>query len=94
MEKIENKINYDIQAKYAGLIIGIPNEIYFMAISKTSTVYVEWIETRWMAWRETYILNSNKRKSYKRIAHGEFEEVIYRVKSYLEFIQNNQKSKL
>lgn len=93
MEKIENKINYDIQAKYAGLIIGIPNEIYFMAISKTSTVYVEWIEMRWMAWRETYILNSNKRKSYKRIAHGEFEEVIKRVKSYLEFIQNNQNSK-
>ncbi|PTH60462.1 pathogenicity island protein [Staphylococcus arlettae] len=88
---IENEINYDIQAKDAGLIIGIPNEIYFMAISKTSTVYVEWIDTRWMAWRETYILNSSKRRSYKRIAHGEFEEVIQRVKGYLEFIQNNQK---
>ncbi|WP_341785445.1 pathogenicity island protein [Staphylococcus arlettae] len=86
-------INNDIQAKKAGLIIGISNEIYFMAISKTSTVYVEWIDTRWMAWRETYILNSSKRKGYKRIAHGEFEEVIQRVKGYLEFIQNNQKAK-
>ena len=64
-----------------------------MAISKTSTVYVEWIETRWMAWRETYILNSSKRRSYKRIAHGEFKGVIQRVKGYLEFIQNNQKAK-
>ena len=86
-------INYDLHAKEAGLIVGVPNEIYFMAISKTSTVYVEWIDTRWMAWRETYILNSSKRKSYKRIAHGEFEEVIPRVKGYLEFIQNNQKAK-
>lgn len=85
--------NYDLKAKDAGLIIGIPNEIYFMAISKTSTVYVEWIDTRWMAWRETYILNSSKRRSYKRIAHGDYEEVIHRVKGYLEFIQNNQKAK-
>lgn len=46
-----------------------------------------------MAWRETYLLNSSKRRSYKRLAHGEFEEVIQRVKGYLEFIQNNQKVK-
>ncbi|MDW4416487.1 hypothetical protein QI046_10700 [Staphylococcus saprophyticus] len=44
-----------------------------------------------MAWRETYLLNSSKRRSYKRIAHGEFEKVIQRVKGYMEFIQNNQK---
>ncbi|MGD3158230.1 pathogenicity island protein [Staphylococcus cohnii] len=85
--------NNDIQAKNIGLIIGVSNEIYFCAISKTSTVYVEWIDTRWIAWRETYLLNSNKRKSYKRIAHGEFKGVIQRVKGYLEFIQNNQKAK-
>lgn len=85
--------NYDLKAKDIGLIIGIPNEIYFCAISKTSTVYVEWIDTRWIAWRETYLLNSSKCRSYKRIAHGEFEEVIQRVKGYLEFIQNNQKAK-
>lgn len=85
--------NYDLKAKDIGLIIGIPNEIYFCAISKTSTVYVEWIDTRWIAWRETYLLNSSKCRGYKRIAHGEFEEVIQRVKGYLEFIQNNQKAK-
>ncbi|MEO2249410.1 pathogenicity island protein [Staphylococcus saprophyticus] len=84
-------INHDLKAKEAGLIIGITNEMYFCSISRTSTVYVEWIDKRWMAWRETYLLNSSKRRSYKRIAHGEFEEVIQRVKGYLEFIQNNQK---
>lgn len=88
---MDELINYDIQAKEAGLIVGITNEIYFCSISRTSTVYVEWIDKRWMAWRETYLLNSSKRRSYKRIAHGEFEEVIQRVKGYLEFIQNNQK---
>ncbi|MES3703206.1 pathogenicity island protein [Staphylococcus arlettae] len=86
MQATNIEINYDEQAKKLGLIVGIPEEMYFCSISRASTVYVEYIDEKWVAWRESYVPNTNRRSSYKLIAHGGFELVIARTKNYLGFI--------
>lgn len=88
MKEIED---YDLAAKNAGLIIGLRQEIYFRSTGKTSTVYMEFINDQWVAWRETYVMNSSKRKSYKLIEQGRFEKVIRRVENYLLFIERKMK---
>lgn len=84
------EINYDAQANKAGLIVGISEEMYFCSISKVSQVYVEYIDNNWVAWRESYVPNSNRRTSYKMIAHGGFELVMARTKNYLGYIKKNR----
>ena len=83
MQATNIEINYDKQAEKIGLIVGIPEEMYFCSISKISAVYVEYIEEKWVAWRESYVPNTNRRTSYKLIAHGGFELVMARTKNYL-----------
>ncbi|MDW4402934.1 pathogenicity island protein [Staphylococcus saprophyticus] len=90
MQATNIETNYDAQANKAGLIVGIPEEMYFCSISKVSQVYVEYIDNNWVAWRESYVPNSNRRTSYKMIAHGGFELVIARTKNYLEYIKKNR----
>lgn len=84
------EINYDKQAKNLGLIIGISEEMYFCSISKVSQVYVEYIDNKWVAWRESYVPNTNRRTSYKMIANGNFELVMARTKNYLGYIKKNK----
>lgn len=90
MQATNIEINYDKQAKKLGLIIGIPEEMYFCSISKVSAVYVEYIDNNWAAWRESYLPNTNRRTSYKMIAHGNFELVMARTKNYLGYIKKNR----
>ena len=80
MQAIKEEYNLDEQAKRIGLIVGISNEIYFLSISHVSDVYVEFIKGQWVAWRESFIPNTNHRTSYKLIAQGSFELVIARTK--------------
>lgn len=89
MQAIKEEYNLDEQAKKIGLIIGVSNEIYFRSISHISDVYVEFIKGQWVAWRESFIPNTNHRTSYKLIAQGSFELVIARTKNYLNFIKKN-----
>jgi hypothetical protein len=84
------EINYDKQAEKIGLIVGITEEMYFCSISKISAVYVEYIDEKWVAWRESYVPNTNRRTSYKLIAHGGFELVMARTKKYLGYIKKNR----
>nr|WP_201744494.1 pathogenicity island protein [Staphylococcus warneri] len=86
------KYDYDLdeQAEKIGLIVGIPEEVYFCTISRVSVVYVEYIDNRWVAWCESYVPNSNRRTSYKVIAHGGFELVMARIKNYLGYIKKNK----
>lgn len=84
------EINYDKQAKKIGLIVGISEEMYFCSISRASTVYVEYIDEKWVAWRESYVPNTNQRTSYKLITQGNFELVMARVKNYLTYIKRNK----
>lgn len=90
MQATNIEINYDEQANKAGLIVGISEEMYFCSISKVSQVYAEYIDNNWVAWRESYVPNSNRRTSYKMIAHGGFELVMARTKNYLEYIKKNR----
>ncbi|MEX6259912.1 pathogenicity island protein [Staphylococcus ureilyticus] len=90
MQATNIEINYDKQAEKIGLIVGIPEEMYFCSISKISAVYVEYIEEKWVAWRESYVPNTNRRTSYKLIAHGGFELVMARTKNYLGYIKKNR----
>lgn len=89
MQAIKEEYNLDEQAKRIGLIVGVSNEIYFRSISHISDVYVEFIKGQWVAWRESFIPNTNNRTSYKLIAQGSFELVIARTKNYLNFIKKN-----
>jgi len=89
VQAIKEEYNLDEQAKRIGLIVGISNEIYFLSISHVSDVYVEFIKGQWVAWRESFIPNTNHRTSYKLIAQGSFELVIARTKNYLNFIKKN-----
>ncbi|MGY0468895.1 MULTISPECIES: pathogenicity island protein [Staphylococcus] len=90
MQATNVEINYDEQAEKIGLIVGIPEEMYFCSISKISAVYVEYIDEKWVVWRESYVPNSNRRTRYKLIAHGGFELVMARTKNYLEYIKKNR----
>ncbi|PTJ78825.1 pathogenicity island protein [Staphylococcus kloosii] len=90
MQATNIEINYDKQAKKIGLIVGIPEKMYFCSISKISAVYVEYIDEKWVVWRESYVPNTNRRTSYKLIAHGGFELVMARTKNYLGYIKKNR----
>ncbi|MDH5139962.1 pathogenicity island protein [Staphylococcus cohnii] len=90
MQATNVEINYDKQAEKIGLIVGITEEMYFCSISKISAVYVEYIDEKWVVWRESYVPNTNRRTSYKLIAHGGFELVMARTKNYLGYIKKNR----
>lgn len=90
MQATNIEINYDKQAEKLGLIVAITEEMYFCSISKISTVYVEYIDKKWVAWRESYVPNTNRRISYKLIAHGGFELVMARTKNYFGYIKKNR----
>ena len=90
MQATNIEINYDEQANKAGLIVGISEEMYFCSIRKVSQVYVEYIDNNWVAWRESYVPNTNRHTSYKMIAHGNFELVMARTKNYLGYIKKNR----
>ncbi|MGX0141917.1 pathogenicity island protein [Staphylococcus hominis] len=90
MQAIDIEIDYDKEAKRIGLIVGISEEIYFCSISHVSQVYVEYINGEWVAWRESYVPNTNQRTSYKLITQGNFELVIARVKNYLTYIKRKK----
>jgi len=90
VQAVKEDYNLDEQAKKIGLIVGVPNEIYFCSTSHVSDVYVEFIKGQWVAWRESFIPNTNHRTSYKLIAQGSFELVIARVKNYLNYISKRR----
>ena len=90
MQATNIEVNYDEQAKKIGLIVGIPEEMYFCSISRVSAVYVEYIDNRWVAWRESYVPNTDRRTSYKLIGQGSFELVMARTKNYLGYIKKNK----
>lgn len=90
MQVINIDYNFDTEANKAGLIVGISEEVYFCSISKVSQVYVEYIGNKWVAWRESYVPNTNRRTNYKMIANGSYELVMARTKNYLGYIKKNR----
>jgi hypothetical protein len=77
----------DNQAKQAGFMIAIPGELYTASLSNVSSIYVEHIDDRWQAWRETHYPYQRKTISSKIIATGNtFDFVLLKVKQYLDYI--------
>ncbi|NHF54677.1 pathogenicity island protein [Staphylococcus aureus] len=89
MQAVNKIYSLDEQAEKIGLITGISEEIYFCSISKVSQVYLEKIDSNWVAWRESFIPSTNKRTNYKIIANGDYDFVLARLKSYLKYIKRN-----
>ncbi|HHQ5108898.1 TPA: pathogenicity island protein [Staphylococcus aureus] len=89
MQAVNKIYSLDEQAEKIGLITGISEEIYFCSISKGSQVYLEKIDSNWVAWRESFIPNTNKRTNYKIIANGDYDFVLARLKNYLKYIKRN-----
>ncbi|MCJ0933553.1 pathogenicity island protein [Mammaliicoccus sciuri] len=90
MQATKVEFDYDKQARKIGLIVGISEEIYFCTLSRVSTVYVEKIVDHWLAWRETYVLNSKRISNYKILAQGSFELVMSRTNNYIQFIKKKR----
>lgn len=87
---MKQAVNYDEKAKHIGLIIGIPQEIYYWRVSYTSTLYIERIDNEWCAWRETHLPDETQCKSHKTIVRGNFALVINRIKKYMKFVKQNR----
>ncbi|MEB6208189.1 MULTISPECIES: pathogenicity island protein [Staphylococcus] len=92
MQAVKEDYNLDEQAIKVGLIVGVSNEIYFRSISHVSDIFIEYIKDQWVAWRESYIPKTNKRTSHKLIATGNFDFVLARTKSYLNYIKKNRRN--
>lgn len=87
-------IEKDNQAKRAGLMIAIPGELYTMDLNQFSSIYVEHIEQRWEAWRETHYKFQRKVISNNVIATGNtFNFVISKVEQYLDYINKKKKTR-
>ncbi|NBK46189.1 pathogenicity island protein [Staphylococcus delphini] len=89
MQAVNKIYTLDERAEKIGLITGISEEIYFCSISKVSQVYLEKVDNNWVAWRESFIPNTNKRANYKIIANGDYDFVLARLKNYLNYIKKN-----
>ncbi len=90
MQETHYEFNIDDELRKLGLLVGISEEMYYCSISRISTLYLENCGTKWVAWRETYDLQNNKRVSYRTIADGSFELVAARTKNYLNYIKRKQ----
>lgn len=90
MQETHCEFNIDDELRKLGLLVGISEKIYYCSISRISTLYLENFVTKWIAWRETYDLQNNKRVSYRTIADGSFELVAARTKNYLNYIKRKQ----
>ncbi|MBM7094786.1 hypothetical protein JSY36_03365 [Bacillus sp. H-16] len=83
----------DEQAKGAGLMIGIPGELYTATISNISSLYIERINGRWEVWRETHYPGQSEAISRKTIGTGsKLEDVLPKVKRYLDYIASKKGS--
>lgn len=82
----------DQEAKENGLMIGIPGQLYTVTLSNVSCIYVEHIEDRWEAWRETNYPHQRKAIGSKIITTGNtFDFVLLKVKRYLDYINRKRK---
>jgi hypothetical protein len=78
----------DSQAKAAGLMIGIPGVLYTLTLSKSSDVYIEQVNGKWEAWRETYQPGKRRAVSDKTIVKGQTLDYVWiKVIGYFDYIE-------
>ncbi|MDX8045444.1 hypothetical protein SH601_05520 [Gracilibacillus sp. S3-1-1] len=77
----------DEQAQSIGFMVGISGLLYNQSVSRYSEAYIELIDNKWHAWRETYHKGRKKAISTKVIAEvNTFEEVIKKAERYLLYV--------
>ncbi|WP_147535652.1 hypothetical protein [Bacillus marasmi] len=80
-------LNRDQVARANHFLIGLRGTLYFKSVSKQSVVYIEQINDKWRAWRETYQSNSERSVSHKVIFEDAiFNYVLLRSKGYFDYI--------
>ncbi|MDQ0221359.1 hypothetical protein J2S21_004529 [Peribacillus cavernae] len=68
-------------------MVAIPGELYTVTLSNVSSIYVEYIEGGWEAWRETQYPNQRKIINSKIIANSNTVDFVFRkVEQYLDYI--------
>lgn len=81
----------DDRARNIGLIVGIPYELYMWTVSRYSTLYMEYINNKWIVWRETYDSNKPNCISYKNIAcSNDFNKVLTSAKKYMSYVKSKR----
>lgn len=79
-------------ARECGLLIGISGTLYFRAVSKQSTVYIEEIKNKWIAWRETYQIGKESSVRHRVIVEADtFNYVLLEVKSFFDYIDRKRR---
>lgn len=80
-------LNNDEEAKQSGLMIGRSGLLYTLTVSRHSSAYIEFIDGKWIAWRETYRPGNSTAISTKDIARGNtFGYVLAEFKKYTDYV--------
>ncbi len=91
--KILDALNQDKQARSAGFMIGLTGKVYTKTVNKQSSVYIEQINEKWEAWRETYKTNSEQAINTKIIASGNtFNYVLMEAKKYFNYLERRKEA--
>ncbi|QWG38116.1 hypothetical protein EXW35_06580 [Bacillus mycoides] len=78
----------DEKAKVAGYMVALSGTLYTLTLSKTSCVYIDYINGFWTAWRESHWNTDKQPSSVKIIAKAAtFDYVLMKTKGYLDFIK-------
>lgn len=81
----------DDRAKGIGLMVGIPNELYMWTVSRYSTLYMEYINGEWIAWRETYRDDYSTCTNHKHIARShDFGATLHNVRRYIRYVKQHR----
>lgn len=80
-------LSRDRKAKEAGFIVCIHGTLYSQSVSQRSEVFIEQINGKWIAMRETFMKDRPHSFSHKKIYSNEtFEVVILKAKNYFDYL--------
>lgn len=79
----------DDLARNSGFIVGLSGLLYEYSLNRYTSIYLEHLNKKWFAWRETHQKGNSKAMNVKAIEIGnEFEYVLLKAKKYINFVQN------
>lgn len=87
----DEKRKRDEKAKTAGYMVALSGTFYTLTLSKTSCVYIDYINGFWTAWRESHWNTDKQPSSVKIIVKAAtFDYVLMKTKGYLDFIKRKK----
>lgn len=82
-------IRNDELARNSKFIVGLSGSLYEYSLNRYTSIYLEHLNKKWFAWRETHQKGKSKAMNVKAIETGnEFEYVLLKAKKYIDFVQN------